>query len=1128
MTRNARALAAAMNREIVDDQPGRLAIHTHRIRLTQANLPYQPVAGRRLPSEKHFAVHADQIVLAGVLQNPGRDIELHAREIVVEAPATLDAAGAAADKDFRPGDAPVQQDARPGADGTDGADATDGGAGGRIVIHAHQVVNATPGPRAWSVDDVAAIGAQAFAGHRPELEDACPLPVLEIGRTKMFGDHEMVIELESGRVEGFGQVALASSRFDPGSNRIALRLSLPGVKVSGTTTFTGNARVATPAFRCLLDVSATLASDGPVGEVHSDVSIVADGPLALPVPFTGGTLAGSALDTVRDRIAAHLGGGRAEPLLNAVGSRLRAAALTLLASGGPGGRGQDGHAGTRGEAGPDGARTSRQGVRTDGGVGFPDEALGKDGRQGGRAGSAGASGDGGSGGRVELNVVRPMELAVVYSTAGGDGGVQASPGGRGPGGRGGTGAVCHVHDAKTGRPVDDEKAPDGRDGPVGPAARSGGRAGAPGADGGRLKVNGAEYTGGTVPALDLADLAPAFSLSQLLMTQNATDQAFLNARTEEERVAAADGYTWLIDVNEPFTGAPAAAGAARVPEPEQRVRARIRDSAVVSLMRLQQGLDYFGHSYNWAPVLNLASLQARTSEIVQLGKVIEDQLDRYLDTSLSDRERMKAFGQARREIDSKLGVLAAEIEKLQPQIRGFEVQVADYSAALVRQRTLLLEGQLQFRDELIRYLREQNDLTFETFLDMLATVIGCAGGVVGGVGGIRTAVDALKKADGLSKQIKNVVTIFTKARATIDSIGKAYASVRDAFADGGADAAKILVDGDAFDEMLKEYLGKVDAAGELRQAMRYYRTLAQARNMAAYNYTTLVAQVLALQAQHDQLYHGIQHVNAEIAAHQDNVLPIYTAWLKDAYEDVQRSLLRNVYQENRAYRYWALRDRELRTDDLRIATLAATHERLIADIDGFRENSESFSRFTQKVVVSADRYPDEFAALRRSRVLTFALDIRREPEFQNMRYVIAREFTLELPGVQGGSHVLFLNLVHSGQAVLNSDTDLDQPGALHAFSHRPRVSPYKIDYADPDNTAGGTLGDESQGYIGLSPFALWRLDFGLKGNEWLDVGTLDTVVLTFSGRMLGPPARLHGATRGGAAPPARAGHAGAR
>ena len=32
------------------------------------------------------------------------------------------------------------------------------------------------------------------------------------------------------------------------------------------------------------------------------------------------------------------------------------------------------------------------------------------------------------------------------------------------------------------------------------------------------------------------------------------------------------------------------------------MRGSIHHSAVVSLMRLQQGLDYYGHSYNWTPI----------------------------------------------------------------------------------------------------------------------------------------------------------------------------------------------------------------------------------------------------------------------------------------------------------------------------------------------------------------------------------------------------------------------------------------------------------------------------------------------------------------------------------------------
>ncbi len=44
------------------------------------------------------------------------------------------------------------------------------------------------------------------------------------------------------------------------------------------------------------------------------------------------------------------------------------------------------------------------------------------------------------------------------------------------------------------------------------------------------------------------------------------------------------------------------------------MRGGIHNAAIVSLMRLQQGLDYYGNSYNWAPVLNLTSLASRTTE----------------------------------------------------------------------------------------------------------------------------------------------------------------------------------------------------------------------------------------------------------------------------------------------------------------------------------------------------------------------------------------------------------------------------------------------------------------------------------------------------------------------------------
>lgn len=1107
MKNPAPAAASALNREIIDERDDRLAIHTHQIRLTQAHLPYQPVAGKRLASEKHFTVYADQIILAGVLQNPGRNIELNAREIVIEKPATLDAAGAYADKDFAPGALPVQKDASLGAAGTNGDDATVGGNGGSIVINVRSVVNRTGDGRTLAVIDFAAIGQQVFAEHPPKIDNVRKLASFEFARTRMFSQNEVGITLEDGRIEGLAKLSLESARFDSTASQVAMRFDVPALVVAGKSQW-GNP--STQPFGCKIDAVATVDGAGKISALQTGLSLVTDAPLKLPIAIADGTLGADVLKMLGEQIAAHLRVSAIEPLLAAFGAKLRAATLTLVASGGRGGRGQDGHPGNRGKSGADGAKSSKSGALINNAYGFPEDAYGSSGFEGGRAGSPGLSANGGKGGQVVLNIImEPLSLSVVYGTGGGDGGAQASPGERGPGGHGGAGAMCKMYDASNGRPLDDMRAPNGPDGPAGPVATGKGSKGESGAAGPALQFNGRPFTAGTAPALSFTALAQALSLSQLLITQNATDLDFLNAKTEADLSAVALGYEWLIDINRPFAEADAAIDAGRVPPLEQNVRGGIHNSGIVSLMRLQQGLDYYGHSYNWTPVLTLNSLVARTGEIISLGKVVEDQYNRYLDKGTTDKQRMQAFRQAKQEIDRKLGDFLGEIEKLKPQIANFKTEVEDYSEDLRRQRTVLLEGQLKFKEELIRYLREQNEMGFGDFLDMLATVIGCVGGVVEGVGGIKTAINAVKKAQEFDKQVKSVVEIFKKAKATIESINKAYSSVKDFIGGDNPNAAKILVDGEEFDKMLKKYLGKFDAAGELRMAIAYFGELSQARNMAAYNYTTLVAQLLGVQAQHDQLYSSIQHINAEIAANQDNVLPVYTAYLKDAYEDVQRSLLRNIYQENRAFQYWALKDRPLEANDLNIATQAAKHSRLIADIDDFRETTDAFSDFNQTLEITAARFPNEFAAMLESRSLTFSLDIRTEPGFENMRCIIARSFKLEFPEIAGAKNVLSLNLIHSGQAMFNSDVDPGKPGSLRVFSHRPRIRLYKIDYKNRANFAGGNFGESDQGYIGLSPFTQWRIDFDLKGNEWLDLAAVKTVLLTFEGRTLGPERRLN-------------------
>ena len=740
--------AAALNREIIDDRDGRLSIHTHEIRLTQAHLPYQPVKDKRLPSTKHFAVFADRIILDGVLQNPGRDIELNAREIVIEKPATLDVGGAYADKDFAPGEFPVQKDARPGAAGTDGTDGTSGGNGGSIVINARLLTNRIAGTRPLAVTEVTALGARVFSEHPPKIDDASNLGRFEIGKIKYFGDYEVAVSLDDARIEGFARLSVVSARFDASAGRVAMRLDLPALTVTGQES---GKRVASEPFACKIDASAKMGIDGKIGAIETELFLVSGKPISVPIRSGPGKLSDAALDAVRKKITAHLRDVAIEPLLKGIGGAIGKTALTLLAGGGRGGRGQDGHAGVQGEKGEDGAKTSKHGVDTGSGYGFPEEAKGKNGYQGGQAGSPGISANGGSGGRVELSVIDPVAADIVYDVSGGEGGVEAGTGARGPGGFGGQGSVCKMFDQKTGRPVEDRKAPDGQRGPDGPAAKRGGKKGQAGGAGARLQFNGKLFAGGQVSPLSFAALAQTLSLSQLLIAQNAADMDFLNAKDEADLAKVAGAYSWLIDINQPFTGAATGIDGARVPIKEQKVRGGIHNSAMVSLMRLQQGLDFYGQTSNWTPVLSLKHLAKRTKEMIDIGKIIQEQYEKYLQKGETDANRMTAFKTAKTEIDKKLKGFEEEIEKIEEQIKNFRSEVADCSEDIVLQRKVLLEGQLKFKDQLIKHLREESELSLTDFLDMLGTVVGCVGGVIGSAGGIKTAIEKVKKAEEFRK-----------------------------------------------------------------------------------------------------------------------------------------------------------------------------------------------------------------------------------------------------------------------------------------------------------------------------------------------------------------------------------------
>jgi hypothetical protein len=226
--------------------------------------------------------------------------------------------------------------------------------------------------------------------------------------------------------------------------------------------------------------------------------------------------------------------------------------------------------------------------------------------------------------------------------------------------------------------------------------------------------------------------------------------------------------------------------------------------------------------------------------------------------------------------------------------------------------------------------------------------------------------------------------------------------------------------------------------------------------------------------------------------------------MERAYWHVKSSLIRKLYEFNRAYHFWSLKQRPFTVDNTSIAHMADTYVSWSDDIDKYLSRKGPYQPFQETITITPKSHPSAFQTLQTNQRLNFRLDINRQrrTSFANMSHIVATKVRIELPDLQTDSGVAFLTLIHSGTSDMNSIARKTKPGGVLSFAHAAREIPYKIDYENPNNTAGGLIGDKDQGFWGLSPFTVWELSFDNQGNSWINLENIKRVKLTFEGYFL--------------------------
>lgn len=736
------------------------------------------------------------------------------------------------------------------------------------------------------------------------------------------------------------------------------------------------------------------------------------------------------------------------------------ATLTLIVNGGEGGMAQTGGTGLPGAAGQPGVTPKFYGQGQSPQPG--------DGNMGGSGGSSGSGGAGGLGGAVTVSVVAPINPAlVVLQSTGGSGGRN------GPGGMGGLGGppaydgAYGAHYGMTG--LEGRPMPNGVTGPAGSSA---------------LTPNG-QYTN--------AQLGQQATLSLLQLIQQRADSAFLG----QDYATAARLYGELIALTQAAVGAPQPSdpGAAA----DLAARVAINTACVCELSRLRQGLDFFGLRPDWAPTLTLTSLQDEILAMLTLAQQLDTSYQTLQNAQNSADQRRQALKDAQDQASNRLAVTQAQINAQQGQLSLFV-------ASLARQQSEI-DGQLetieamQFQD---LFAQAHPGCSMTSALKTCQTVISTALSVESDYTAVTTAAQALADSGTIMDAITNGISAITTVQSSIASIQQGYQGIVNLIdptthPDGG----KLLTDEASYDQWIDGNITQYAQAQALKSAVSRYFDLVKTRNNNVLSYNAAVLQKQRLQAEADQQTAAFESIAAQLAEDSDVTDPAYTTLIQNADIQTRLYLLRRINDEIRAFNYWSVNNdggagaAVAMPTDSQLSTLQASQSAISQAIQGAATLPDTFQGLS--IVFSRADHPDAFAALAASsdkRLIVRSDVIADGAAFSGMAHVTAEQVAVTLPDYATlATGVLNVRVVHGGSGVF-----LQEDGVTPVrFSHAIRTAQYEYNYGSRIVTCTATLGDPTQGFLGLSPFTDWFIDFGNAGIV-IDFETLSEVVLTFTGR----------------------------
>jgi hypothetical protein len=545
--------------------------------------------------------------------------------------------------------------------------------------------------------------------------------------------------------------------------------------------------------------------------------------------------------------------------------------------------------------------------------------------------------------------------------------------------------------------------------------------------------------------------------------------------------------------------------------------------ASILKQQLHQGLDYFGHRYNYAPLASNTFYDKQLSQMLGWFKDLEAKYTTYF-TNLGDAQQ--ATQQLQAVLRSARHVKATaqnDLKQLYDQASSVLTVIESYEQPLKTQHDALVQLISEFESD----LKNHFDFNFSDFFSSLSTVAFAPESRwmwATQVAQIGYKFDTnIVQDDGTSVKKKYLLRQVQTVDGSIDSILEGYALADDGtLGEDDQGAAMLLADQQTLYKTLDQVYSKFpDDIDAIKQAFQTYVNTVLERNQQILNYNAIVLTIAKKVQLASDTQNRIDTVSAKLSAQYQPDLPLMTTFVSRLYYQARSQILETLYLATKAYQFWALSDENLIAQTLGGDTATINAEALEGSqvtiigqygnaVEGFGRDADTYPSVPSETGILLPLSKEQVQLLQNSHTLLVSIpaatketSINTNP-FAGLANVRLTKVRLWLPGavvndLQGNpdpNGLIRVGLTHTGK-----ETIVAQNGTAYQFTHDPVTVMFIYAPSTKAISQDGDIGCQPIGatttYALLGPFTWWQIALDPNLNPGLDLSAVSGASLEF-------------------------------